>query len=165
MPFMSVVAKFPGALLAFLALREFLFCLHCLRVWGWDLWNRARREPHAEAPLWRCRHVLPASGGPYHFLHHSVMASPELSVAWGVRPLPLLLTGWISWRLHSFACLHGSKGEEDHYGLEYRQLIPSWASGRYRKVDTTCSLKISPLLLSEDQPQPFLWLRANLSGH
>lgn len=30
-------------------------------------------------------------------------------------------------------------------------------------VDITCFLKTSPLpLLSEDQPQPFLWVRANL---
>lgn len=99
---MSVVAKFPGAQLAFLAPREFLFCLHGLHVWRLDLWSAARREAQAEAPLWRGRPLLPASGDPHHFLHHSVMASSELSVACKITPLPVLPTGWFWWRLHSF---------------------------------------------------------------
>lgn len=105
MPYMSVVAKFPGAWLAFLAPREFLFCLHCLHVCRLDLWSAARREAQAEAPRWRGRRALPASGHPCHFLHPSVMASSGWSVACRITRFPLLSTGWFWWRLHSLLWL------------------------------------------------------------
>lgn len=92
MPYMSVVAKFPGAQLAFLASREFLFRLCCLHVWSLALWSTASTEPQAKALLLRCpsNRVLPASGDPHHFLYHSVVASSDLSVTYRLTPAPLL---------------------------------------------------------------------------
>ena len=57
MLYMSAVAKFPGARLAFLASREFLFCLRCLHVWSLALWSTANWEPQADMLLPRdvCR--------------------------------------------------------------------------------------------------------------
>lgn len=124
MPDMSVVAKFPGARLAFLASREVIFCLCCLHVWSLALWSAASGEPQAQLLLLRCTlsHVLSASGDHTAFfiiwlwLLQNWVSQAE-SLLFLCHPLAGLAGGYP----HSFV-RNGNEGDQDYHWLELGSL-------------------------------------------
>lgn len=122
---MAVVAKFPGARLAFLVSREFLFCLRCLHVWSLALWSAASTEPQAQPLLLRCMpsHMLLASGDPTAFFITQLwLCFFRTECCMQNHSCSSVTTGWSSWGLPSLLCLQWNKGDQDYPWLELGSL-------------------------------------------
>lgn len=128
---MAVVAKFPGARLAFLVSREFLFCLRCLHVWSLALWSAASTEPQAQPLLLRCMpsHMLLASGDPTVFFITQLWLWLLQNWVLHAESLLFLCHHWLIQLRATLTTLSAMEQRWPRLPLAgIRQLVQSWAT-------------------------------------